>query len=623
PASKVHLVEKYLGGGGAEPKLDKLGSKGFARRKEKVVDALRDLAADLLEIQAAREEERGHAFDRDDDLQVLFDASFPYQDTDDQSRAIYEIKQDMQLRKPMDRLLCGDVGFGKTELAIRAAFKAVSGNTQIAVLVPTTILAQQHYETFRTRLADYPVSVEVLSRFKSKAKQKAVVEQARNGEVDILIGTHRILSSDVGFQRLGLLIIDEEQRFGVVHKERLKRLKRTVDVLTMTATPIPRTLHMALVGMRDISNLETAPEGRMPIDTSVIYKSDEVIKKAVLAEVNRGGQVFYLHNRVETIGRETERVKRLVPTARVAFAHGQMGERDLERIMTRFIRGEVDVLVCTTIIESGIDLPGVNTILIDRADRFGLADLHQLRGRVGRGNVRARALLLIPRRPLPEVALRRLKAIEELSHLGAGFKIALKDLEIRGAGNILGAEQHGHIAAVGYELYCRLLRQTIVKARGLPQVEFDPEVDLDIRIDAYLPSSYISDENMRMELLRKMSSQRDLHGISDLQKEIRDRFGRIPKPVHNLLDVCLVRRYLARCGIGMASCPSNKPYMIITISNRSRYVEKMPFPQDEMRFVEPMKAHFYPRCGVRNPNQLLDYLKSHLKRACHEENGFA
>jgi transcription-repair coupling factor (superfamily II helicase) len=612
PASKVHLVEKYIGGGGGEPKLDKLGGKSFSKRKDRVQEALRDLAADMLELEAAREEEKGYAFPGDDELQVLFDASFPYEDTADQVRAMDEIKNDMEKRKPMDRLLCGDVGFGKTELAIRAAFKAVSGGTQVAVLVPTTILAQQHYETFRTRLADYPVSVEVLSRFKSRPKQKIIIDAAREGRVDILIGTHRILSQDVGFKRLGLLIIDEEQRFGVVHKERLKKLKRTVDVLTMTATPIPRTLHMALVGLRDISNLEIPPEGRMPIYTQVIYKSDEVIKKAVLAEINRGGQVFFLHNRVETIDHETERVRRLAPSARVAFAHGQMAERDLEKVMMRFIKGKIDVLVCTTIIESGIDLPGVNTILIDRADRFGLADLHQLRGRVGRGHVRARAHLMIPREPLPDQALRRLKAVEELSQLGAGFQLALKDLEIRGAGNILGAEQHGHIAAVGYELYCRLLRQTILTMKGIPQDQAVDDVDLDIRADAFIPPSYIPDEGLRMEILRKLGRRQDRAGLESLEEELEDRFGRIPEPVRHLLDICLLRSGMAHCGIRRASLVSGGGHLVMDLFDESRYAATRPFKSRELRFIEPRKAHIHPPKGARNTRGLIKFLKSRL-----------
>ncbi|MHC4944719.1 MAG: transcription-repair coupling factor [Planctomycetota bacterium] len=612
PASKVHLVEKYIGGGGGEPKLDKLGGKGFSRRKDRVQEALRDLAADMLELEAAREEEKGHCFPEDDELQVLFDASFPYEDTDDQVRAMVEIKGDMEKRKPMDRLLCGDVGFGKTELAIRAAFKAVAGDTQVAVLVPTTILAQQHYETFRTRLADYPVTVEVLSRFKSRAKQKIIIDETRGGRVDILIGTHRLLSQDVGFKRLGLLIIDEEQRFGVVHKERLKRLKRTVDVLTMTATPIPRTLHMALVGLRDISNLEIPPEGRMPIHTQVIYKSDDVLKKAVLAEVHRGGQVFYLHNRVETIEFETERVRRLAPATRVAFAHGQMAERDLEKVMMRFIKGNIDVLVCTTIIESGIDLPQVNTILIDRADRFGLADLHQLRGRVGRGHVRARAHLMIPREPLPEQALRRLKAVEELSQLGAGFQLALKDLEIRGAGNILGAEQHGHIAAVGYELYCRLLRQTILTMKGVPHDEAMDEVDVDLRADAFIPPSYIPDEGLRMEILRKLGRRQDRTGIETLEEELKDRFGRIPEPVKNLLDICLLRSYMAQCGIQRASLVSGGGHLVMELFDESRYACTQPFKTGELRFIEPGKAHLHPPKSARKTKGLIKFLKSRL-----------
>ena len=450
PVSKIHLVHRYVGGGDGRPNLDRIGASSWGKRRQKVEAALRDLAADLLETQAVRSEERGFSFGPDDELQELFDASFPYEETEDQIDAIGAIKNDMAIKRPMDRLLCGDVGFGKTEIAVRAAFKAVSAGKQAAVLVPTTILAQQHYETFRTRLSEYPVNVAVLSRFQTRGRQAEIVRGACEGRVDILIGTHRLFSADVGFRDLGLLVIDEEQRFGVRHKEQLKRIKKTVDVLTMTATPIPRTLHMALVGIRDISSLEAAPLGRMPVHTTVEVRNDGLIRRALTLEVSRGGQAFFLHNRVETIARETDSLRRLVPGIRIAFAHGQMKERALQEVIIRFIKREIDVLVCTTIIESGIDIPGVNTIIIDRADTFGLADLHQLRGRVGRAHVKAYCYLLTPHRHVSSIAIRRLKAIEELSHLGAGFNIALKDLEIRGAGNILGAEQHGHILAVGY-----------------------------------------------------------------------------------------------------------------------------------------------------------------------------
>ena len=612
PASKIHLVEKYVGGEGNEPKLDKLGGKGFARRRDRVESALRDVAADLLELQAVRDQERGFAFPPDDELQVLFDASFPYEDTEDQARTMEQVKGDMERARPMDRLLCGDVGFGKTELAVRAAFKAVNGGKQVAVLVPTTLLAQQHFETFRHRLADYPVTVEVLSRFRKRKDMTVVLEETRRGRVDILIGTHRLLSRDVVFKDLGLIVIDEEQRFGVGHKEKLKRLKRIVDVLTMTATPIPRTLHLALVGLRDVSSLEIPPEGRMPVKTRVVTKGDEVVRKSLVAELNRGGQVFYLHNRVRTIGVEAERVKRLVPDARVAFAHGQMKEGELERIMRRFIEGELDVLVCTTIIESGIDLPRVNTIVIDRADAFGLADLHQLRGRVGRGHVKAQALLLVPPGRLPDVALRRLKAIEELSQLGSGFKIALKDLEIRGAGNILGLEQHGHIAAVGYELYCRLLKQTILKMQGkIPEDEID-EVELDLRADAFIPPRYIPDESLRMEMLRHLGRCASGRQIRDLEGELRDRFGRLPRTVKALLDLAAVRIGMKMAGIRSILHPLGSPHLLVEIFDGERFARHEPFDRRYLRFLEPMKAHLIPPPKMRRPEQLLSFLKSRL-----------
>jgi len=611
PASKIHLVEKYIGGEGHKPKLDKLGGKSFSRRKERVKEALRDVAADLLELQAVRDQELGVAYGPDDDLQNLFDASFPYQDTDDQVLAISEIKNDMESSRPMDRLLCGDVGFGKTEMAVRAAFKAATWGKQTAVLVPTTLLAEQHYQTFRDRLVDYPVTVAVLSRFKKRTEQKEIIEATRSGKVDILIGTHRILSQDVGFLDLGLLIIDEEQRFGVMHKERLKKLKRIVDVLSMTATPIPRTLHMAMVGLRDISSLRIPPEGRMPIHTKVVYRSDEVIRKALLAEVNRGGQAFYLHNRVRTIEKETRHLKTLLPDAAICYAHGQMPERELEGIMSSFILGEIDVLVCTTIIESGIDLPRVNTMMIDRADTFGLADLHQLRGRVGRGRVWAHAVMMIPKGPLDDAALRRLKAVEELSQLGAGFDIALKDLEIRGAGNLLGAEQHGHIAAVGYELYCRLMRQTILLMKGEIEESELEEVDLDIKVDAFLSSDYINDQGCRMEILRRLSRS-DNKGVSAIKQELRDRFGRLPASLQRLLNLYIIRISMKKCGIKKILNVVGQEYLYVELYNGPMFSQYNLFPRTEFRFISTMKAHLYPPEAIKEPNQVLKFLKSRL-----------
>ena len=621
PASKIHLVHRYVGGGEGAPSLDLLGGSAWTKRRMKVQGMLRDLAADLLETQAVRSEERGFAFHLDDDLQVLFDASFPYEDTEDQITAMSALKSDQESRKPMDRLLCGDVGFGKTELAIRAAFKSVLSGKQTAVLVPTTILAEQHFETFRTRLADYPVTVEVLSRFRSRKEQNDVASAVREGRVDILIGTHRILSSDVGFKDLGLLVIDEEQRFGVRHKERLKSMKRTVDVLTMTATPIPRTLHMALVGIRDISSLETPPEGRMPIHTQVNVKGDSLLRRALLLEVSRGGQVFFLHNRVESIAAETQKLSALVPSVRIAFAHGRMRERELQGVIRRFVRREIDVLVCTTIIESGIDMPQVNTIIIDRADTFGLADLHQLRGRVGRGSVRAYCYLLIPYKRIPGIALRRLKAIEELSHLGAGYDIALKDLEIRGAGNILGAEQHGHIAAVGYDLYCRLLKKTVLKMKeeatgseraGKTRGAEPEDVDLDIHVKAFLPAEFIPYEGIRMEILRRLSLCKSAGEFDGMEEELKDRFGRIPAEASRLIDLFRVRRLMAANGIRRLTRAGRSRELVVDLFDTRRFDKRKPFGGRKVNRVSPSRVVLVLPKNALAGNDLLLYLKSRL-----------
>ncbi len=623
PVSKIHLVHRYVGGGDGSPSLDRIGASSWGKRRRKVEGALRDLAADLLDTQAVRSEERGFAFGQDDELQELFDASFPYEETEDQIEAIEAIKNDMAIKRPMDRLLCGDVGFGKTELAVRAAFKAVTAGKQAAVLVPTTILAQQHYETFRTRLGEYPVGVAVLSRFQTRARQAEIVRGACEGRVDILIGTHRLFSADVGFRDLGLLVIDEEQRFGVRHKELLKKIKTTVDVLTMTATPIPRTLHMALVGIRDISSLEAAPQGRMPVHTTVEVRNDNLIRRALTLEVSRGGQAFFLHNRVETIARETESLRRLMPDIRIDFAHGQMKERALQNVIVRFIKREIDVLVCTTIIESGIDIPGVNTIIIDRADTFGLADLHQLRGRVGRAHVKAYCYLLTPHRHVSSIAIRRLKAIEELSHLGAGFNIALKDLEIRGAGNILGAEQHGHILAVGYDLYCRLLRATIQAmttetGSGEPDEEgalaLIHDIDLDIQITAFVPPTFVPDEALRIELLRRLSRCKTRHAFAEMKKELVDRFGRLPPETARLIDLFHVRRLMLEAGIRGLTRAKGSREVYVDLFDREKFEGRASFKGAKMNQVSPFKAVLVLPKAKTDPDRLLAYLKSSLMR---------
>ncbi|MBN1488500.1 MAG: transcription-repair coupling factor [Phycisphaerae bacterium] len=541
PASQIDLVQKYVGAGQIRPPLSKLGGTRWKKTKERVEEAVNDLAGDLLKIQALRSSQPGIAYPDDTDWQREFEEAFPYAETEDQLSVLAEIKRDMREERPMDRLLCGDVGYGKTELAIRAAFKATEYGKQVAVLVPTTVLAEQHFQTFRERLADFPFVVESISRFRTKAEQAAILERARRGQVDILIGTHRILSKDVGFADLGLVVIDEEQRFGVDHKERLKRLRETVDVLTLTATPIPRTLHMAMLGIRDISSLATPPMDRRSIVTQVRGYDRQLIHDAIVRELNRDGQVYFVHNFVHDIHSVADEIQQIVPDARIVIGHGQMKEHQLERSITRFVRHEADILVSTNIIESGVDIPNVNTIFINRADRFGLADLHQLRGRVGRYKHRAYCYLLLPPdKPVTDVAAKRLKAIEEYSELGSGFRIAMRDLEIRGAGNILGPEQSGNIADVGYELYCQLLDQAVRRLRDEPVELFRP-VHLELDVAAHVPRGYIPSERQRMEVYRRLVACRSRADIEQLEKDLHDAYGPPPPVVSVLLQQAEVR----------------------------------------------------------------------------------
>jgi transcription-repair coupling factor (superfamily II helicase) len=546
PASKIDLVQKYVGAGQAEPELSKLGGVGWQRKKDKVQAAVFDLASEMIELQALREAQPGMAFPADTEWQAEFEAAFPYEETADQLTTLVEIKRDMQRARPMDRLICGDVGYGKTELAIRAAFKAVDNGKQVAVLVPTTVLAEQHYRTFSQRLAEYPFVVEGISRFRSAGEQKRIVERLARGGIDIIIGTHRLVSADVHFKDLGLVIIDEEQRFGVDHKERLKRLRQTVDVLTLTATPIPRTLHLALLGIRDISNLETPPRDRLAIETRIARFDPQLIRHAIIRELNREGQVFFVHNRVHNIQEVADRLQQIVPEARLAVAHGQMAEHQLEQAMLRFVRREADVLVATTIIESGLDIPNANTIFINQADNYGLADLHQLRGRVGRYKHRAYAYLLLDSdRTITPTAARRLKAVEEFTELGAGFKIAMRDLEIRGAGNILGTQQSGHIAAVGYEMYCQLLEESVRRLKDLP-VKTPLDVTVDLPWPAFLPRDYVPGQKLKIEVYRRLARVRKLERLEDFQSELRDRFGPPPEAAVWLLRLAELRLLAAR-----------------------------------------------------------------------------
>ena len=541
PATKIELVQKYISGSERKPKLSKLGNRTWERKKQIATAAVQDMATELISMQAIREAKQGIAYPRDSEWQRKFESEFIYQETEDQIQAISDIKDDMESSKPMDRLICGDVGYGKTEIAIRAAFKTVMYGKQVAVLVPTTLLAQQHYRTFIDRMADYPVNIDVLSRFKTRKEQKEILEDLKEGKVDIVIGTHRLVQKDVTFKDIGLIVIDEEQRFGVAHKEKLKKLRESVDVLTLTATPIPRTLHLSLLGIRDISSLNTAPQDRQSIQTNLLRFDPEVIRNAILHELNRDGQVYFVHNRVRNINRIAETIGKIVPEASITVAHGQMPEGALEKEMSDFINGSSDILVSTTIIESGLDIPNVNTIFINEADHFGLADLHQLRGRVGRYKHRAYAYLLLPKnRPVTPEAEKRLKAIIDFSELGAGFKIAMRDLEIRGTGNILGIEQHGHIAAVGYEMFCRLLEIVIRKAKNEPVQDYN-DIHINLNLESYLPDDYIPDMKLKIEIYRKINRLSAKHEIEEMEQELADRFGPIPEYVKNLLMECAIR----------------------------------------------------------------------------------
>jgi len=541
PVAQAQMVSKYVGPTKRPPRIDALGGNRWSRRKRRVEIAVQDYASELLGLYAARQSAEGTAFSPDTEWQREFEDAFIYEETTDQVKAIEELKRDMEYRRPMDRLICGDVGYGKTEVAIRAGFKAVMDGKQVAVLVPTTVLAQQHYHTFTERMADYPIKVEVLSRFKKPAQQRRIVEDLKWGKVDIVIGTHRLIQSDVGFKNLGLVVVDEEQRFGVKHKERLKELRRMVDVLTMSATPIPRTLYMSLVGARDMSNIDTPPLDRLPVKTLLVEFDPEIIRLAILRELNRDGQVYFLHNRVQTIDRMTEYLQRLVPEATIMAAHGQMDEEELETIMEYFINGSIDVLVCTTIIESGLDIPNANTIMIDRADRFGLADLYQLRGRVGRWKHQAYAYLMVPRnREILEAARKRLKALLDAQGLGAGFQIAMKDLEMRGAGNILGTEQHGYMAAVGFTLYCHLLKRTIERLKG-KHVPEEMEVVIKVDMDAYIPKYYVSDDRQRIDIYKRLAGALHEEEVRDMGEEMEDRFGALPEEVGNLIEIASLK----------------------------------------------------------------------------------
>ncbi|MFD1350226.1 transcription-repair coupling factor [Oceanobacillus caeni] len=575
PIDQIDLVQKYVGAEGKEPKLYKLGGTEWTKVKRKVQSSVEDIADDLIKLYAERESRKGYAFSKDTEMQREFEASFPYQETEDQLRCIAEIKQDMEKDRPMDRLLCGDVGYGKTEVAIRAAFKAIMDGKQVAILVPTTILAQQHYETIRERFQGYPINIGLLSRFRTRKQQTETINGMKKGTIDIVIGTHRVLSKDVEFRDLGLLIVDEEQRFGVKHKEKIKQIKSNVDVLTLTATPIPRTLHMSMLGVRDLSVIETPPENRFPIQTYVVEYNPILVREAIEREMARGGQIFFLYNRVENIDKIARDLGMLVPEARVGVAHGRMTETELENVIVSFLEGEYDVLVSTTIIETGVDIPNVNTLIISNADRMGLSQLYQLRGRVGRSNRVAYAYFTYQKdKVLTEVAEKRLQAIKEFTELGSGFKIAMRDLSIRGTGNLLGSQQHGFIDSVGFDLYSQMLKEAIeARKAGKDEENIKPfEPELSLKLDAYIPDEYINDERQKIEIYKHFNTLETGEEISELKEELVDRYGDYPIEVENLFIVSALKMHSKKEKVESISEKNNKITLLVS-EDRSQAID--------------------------------------------------
>lgn len=572
PVEQIDLVQKYVASEGKEPKVYKLGGNDWKKVKKKVQSSVEDIADDLIKLYAEREATKGYAFSPDGEMQREFESSFPYQETEDQIRSIIEIKKDMERERPMDRLLCGDVGYGKTEVAIRAAFKAIADGKQVAILVPTTILAQQHYETMRERFQDYPINIGLLSRFRTKKQQTETINGLKNGTVDVVVGTHRILSKDIIYRDLGLLVIDEEQRFGVTHKEKIKQLKTNVDVLTLTATPIPRTLHMSMLGVRDLSVIETPPENRFPVQTYVMEYNGGLVRESIERELARNGQVYFLYNRVEDIERKAEEISMLVPDARVTYAHGKMSENELESVMLGFLAGEFDVLVSTTIIETGVDIPNVNTLIVFDADRMGLSQLYQLRGRVGRSNRVAYAYFTYRKdKVLTEVAEKRLQAIKEFTELGSGFKIAMRDLSIRGAGNILGAQQHGFIDSVGFDLYSQMLKEAIEERKGeFEKIEQKSSVEIDVEIDAYIPDAYISDGHQKIEMYKRFRAATSMEEIEELQEEIVDRFGEYPEEVSYLFQIAEIKAHALMVGVESIKQVKNEVTILLSEEESAR-----------------------------------------------------
>ena len=612
PATLIHLVQKYVGAAKSSPRLSKVGGAAWARNKKKVSDAVTDMASDMLKLQAQREMQLGLACPPDSKWQQEFEASFPFVETDDQVRAIQDAKTDLVEIKPMDRLICGDVGFGKTEVAMRAAFKVVDAGRQVAVLVPTTVLAEQHFRSFSERMAEFPIQIDVLSRFKTRGEQRQLLEKLEAGAVDIVIGTHRLVQQDVRFRNLGLLIVDEEQRFGVQAKEMLKQLRLNVDVLTLSATPIPRTLHMSLLGIRDISNLTTPPHDRLAIETRICRWDGDLIRSAVVRELNRGGQVYFVHNRVYDIESVADRLQAIVPEANIVIAHGQMSPDALEAAMVKFVNNKAEILVATTIIESGLDIPTANTMFIDQAEIYGLADLHQLRGRVGRDKYRAYCYLLVSEnKTLTSKSARRLKAIEEFSELGAGFKISMRDLEIRGAGNILGTEQSGHISTVGYELYCQLLENSVRRLKELPERE-NPHVNLDLPVTAYLPGSYIPPGRHKIEVYRKLSAVSTLVELEEVAGELRDRFGPLPMEALQFLALKELELLAFRWRIDNVRLEEER-FAVLSYTDPQLIHDLAGRHGRELRIVDRRNAYLVlPQPGIRGA-ELVDFLKSVLR----------
>lgn len=589
PASRIGLIQRYVGGTKTQPRLARIGGQSWQRQKKAAESAVTDMAVELLEMQAERTTRQGIVFDADNAWQRQFDASFPYVETPDQVKAIDDCKGDMESIKPMDRLICGDVGYGKTEVAMRAAFKAVASGFQVAVLVPTTVLAEQHYHNFRDRMAEFPVEIAKLSRFCSKAEQRETVKDLRRGKVDIVIGTHRLASQDVDFSNLGLVVIDEEQRFGVAVKERLKTLHSNVDVMTLSATPIPRTLHMALVGVRDISNLETPPAERRSVETNVVRWDKTLIRSAVVRELNRGGQIFFVHNRIGDMHTVADKLREIVPEVRIGIGHGRMNEGELEQVMVDFIDHKFDLLLATTIVESGLDIPNANTIFIDDADRYGLSDLHQLRGRVGRYKHQAYCYLTVAEhKHLSPEATKRLRAIEEFSQMGAGFAISMRDLEIRGAGNLLGSQQSGHIATIGYELYCQLLEDAVRQVQNLPP-KLSADVDIDLPVEAYLPEDYVPDLRHKIDLYRRIAKINGASDIDDVRAELIDRFGPLPAPAERMLDLAELRLDAAAWQI--SSITSDARFIILNYSNRRQIDQLANTSSIPIRVVDHRRAY--------------------------------